>query len=71
MQRARFGWPCTNPTAACSGALPLSGTAYTGIPVIADVDGTGRPAVVLNVGSNVCAIDYRGNYKWCHDVGAP
>jgi hypothetical protein len=51
--------------------LPLPGTAYTSLPVIADVDGTGRPAVVLAVGGNVCAVDYQGTYKWCHDVGAP
>jgi RHS repeat-associated protein len=50
-------------------ALPLSGTPSVGIPVIADVDGTGRPAIVLNVGSNVCAVDYRGTYKWCYDAG--
>ena len=52
-------------------SLPLPATGQTGLPVIADVDGTGRPAIVFNVDGNVCAIDYRGNYKWCHDVGAP
>lgn len=51
-------------------SLPLPGTAYTGIPVVADVDGTGRPAVVFSVDGNVCAVDDRGNYKWCHDVGS-
>ncbi len=52
-------------------SLPLPATFYTGIPAVADVDGTGRPAIVFNVDGNVCAIDYQGNYKWCHDVGAP
>jgi RHS repeat-associated protein len=50
-------------------ALPLSSAASLGVPVVADVDGTGRPAVVFNIDSSICAVDYRGQYKWCHDAG--
>lgn len=47
----------------------IAGGSDNGIPVVADVDGSGRPAVVLNFHQYVCAIDYRGNYKWCYDGG--
>ncbi|MEO8345815.1 MAG: PASTA domain-containing protein, partial [Betaproteobacteria bacterium] len=47
----------------------LSGDPLTGIPTIADVDGSGRPSVILFDSQRVCAIDYRGSYKWCHDEG--
>lgn len=47
----------------------LSGDANSGIPTIADIDGSGRPSVVLMDSRSVCAIDYRGLYKWCHDAG--
>ncbi|MEO8305631.1 MAG: RHS repeat-associated core domain-containing protein [Betaproteobacteria bacterium] len=47
----------------------LSGDTEVGLPTIADVDGSGRPSVVLIDSQSVCAIDYRGQYKWCHAEG--
>ena len=41
-----------------------------GIPVVADVDASGRPSIVIPASTSVCAIDYRGNYKWCYDAGS-
>lgn len=50
-------------------SLFLSGDTWNGIPTIADIDGSGRPSVVLFDSQRLCAIDYRGLYKWCHDEG--
>lgn len=49
-------------------SVPIASAGYVGIPAVADVDGSGRPAVVFNSGPILCAVDYRGSYKWCHDT---
>ena len=40
-----------------------------GVPAIADIDASGRPSVVLEIGTYVCAIDYQGSFSWCYDTG--
>ncbi len=41
-------------------------------PVIADVDASGYPSILLSVGNParyLCAVDHTGHFKWCYDAG--
>ncbi len=65
----RRRWRCTSPMGGSFGRLVSGIFQQVGVPVIADIDASGRPSVILGIGTYVCAIDYRGNFKWCYDTG--